>query len=125
MNRNRLLGYVVLGTLVLGPVGCRRTMDKARTGQERRPAALFDRYELHDVRNGNSFSTALLDKQTGRVWILTGTKDDPMHRFEVIDVSPAPYFEAAPSAPCPWDDPLGLSQVRPCTPLASKKGDKK
>jgi hypothetical protein len=124
MSGKKVLGLAVLGTFLLGPVGCGWTTDKSPAAQREKPTASLDRYELHDVRNGNASATALLDKQTGRVWILTGTKDDPMHRFEVIDVFPAPYFEAQQGAPCPWDDPLGLSQARPCTPLPSTKGDK-
>jgi hypothetical protein len=33
-----------------------------------------DRYELRDVRNGNVVTSAILDRQTGRVWVWTNTK---------------------------------------------------
>jgi hypothetical protein len=33
-----------------------------------------DRYELHDVRNGTVVSSAIFDRQTGRVWVWTNMK---------------------------------------------------
>lgn len=30
-----------------------------------------DRYELRDIRNGNTISSAIFDKETGRVWVWT------------------------------------------------------
>jgi hypothetical protein len=34
----------------------------------------LDRYELRDVRNGNVITSAIFDRQTGRVWVWTSVK---------------------------------------------------
>ncbi len=49
---------------------------------------LLDRYELHDVRNGNVVTSALLDKQTGKVWIRSTGKSGSA--FMAEDVLPPP-----------------------------------
>lgn len=55
------------------------------------PPAPHARYELHEVRNGMLKSTALLDNQTGRVWILAAVpgKGDRVEAmsFQGVDIS--------------------------------------
>jgi hypothetical protein len=41
--------------------------------RENRIVAKSTRYELHEIKNGSYAGTALLDKNTGRVWILGST----------------------------------------------------
>jgi len=55
------------------------------------------RYELHDMRNGPLTSTALLDRQTGRVWVWTETTDKKGRKvgdyLSQVEVSPPPEKE--------------------------------
>jgi hypothetical protein len=60
------------------------------------PAAPVDqsRFEIHDVRNGNLATSAILDKKTGRVWLWTsvtnerGVKTKSEFEEEKLDPSP-------------------------------------
>lgn len=96
------------------------TIPNTRVAQHQpQPNVLLDRYELHDIQNGSFRGTALLDKQTGRVWTLaTTTKGTSVTAldFETALVMPAPGSQS-----CPPNDPLGLYQPQNCTPLRSEQ----
>jgi hypothetical protein len=69
-----------------------------------------DRYEIHDVRNGGLVTSVLLDKRTGRAWIMAqgefgGRK---YQSFEEIGESPKPCLEVLPmgNGACMADAPL-------------------
>ena len=36
----------------------------------------MSRYDVHDLRNGNVATSAILDRHTGKVWIWTNLTDD-------------------------------------------------
>lgn len=124
MIRNLLVSAVILA---MSGAGCdslnEHTKPQAPT-VEQKPAVLLDRYELKDIRNGNYVGTALLDKQTGRVWTLgTSSKAGTVTSlsFEEAYVLPEPQKQS-----CPPNDPLGLLQSQSCTPVAaSAKGESK
>ena len=58
-----------------------------------------DRYEIRDVRNGMFAGTVLLDKESGRVWIMaqSGTGSKSVQDFEEIVVDPMPCSQSVPS----------------------------
>jgi hypothetical protein len=50
------------------------TLPQVKRADAESSKANADRYELRDVRNGNIATSAILDRQTGRVWVWTNTK---------------------------------------------------
>jgi hypothetical protein len=59
------------------------------------PAQSHDaRYDLHDLRNGNVATSAILDRQTGRVWIWSSITDrkgvKTKSEFVEEELSPSP-----------------------------------
>jgi hypothetical protein len=61
------LGIALCIVVVVFLLGCEAAKPVAPVAP---PPAPHARYELHEVRNGMLTTTALLDNQTGRVWIL-------------------------------------------------------
>ncbi len=64
-------------------------------GSQKQKAILLDRYELRDLHNGSLSTSAILDKQTGKVWVWTNlTRDDGKltgkSAFISEEVSPPP-----------------------------------
>jgi hypothetical protein len=122
-----LTSMSLIGFLGIALVGCAQPekATKEPVPRERpapKPPILLDRFELHDIKNGNTVSAALLDKQTGRVWVLQGTKGNAMAVFSEIGVFPKPENVVSTLPPCPTTDPLGLQANEPCAPLPSKEG---
>ena len=78
------------------------------------PAPLPDRYSIHEARNGNMISTLMLDKQTGRTWILSksGTGEDAFQVFDEVGVKP--------SHPCEEKPPRGNGGCLPAATPAFK-----
>jgi hypothetical protein len=71
---------------------CATIMRDSETGyvSTRKPSAVIsDRYDIHDVRNGNVVSTALVDRRTGRVWVWRSGKGGRT-RFVEEEISPEP-----------------------------------
>ena len=100
MTRTNLAGLTVLGALLLGAAGCSGLTEKPKpqtppVAQEQKPAVLLDRYELREIRNGAFIGTALLDKQTGRVWTLgTTSKGGQVTSGSFVEVPVIPKPEA-------------------------------
>jgi hypothetical protein len=67
------------------------------------PTGIYQRYSLHELRNGNMITTALLDGETGHVWSLATNSDpkDPtvnaseFERLCVLSRDPDPQDVAA------------------------------
>lgn len=114
----RLLAIVPVLLLSLELVACAgletASDTKPKAELESKPTVLLDRYELHEIRNGPFNGTALLDKETGRVWTLATTSKGTSVtsvEFDAALVIPVPESEL-----CPPNDPLGLFQPQTCTP---------
>jgi len=75
IRSNQLSTTIFFSALLLGTAGCGGQTDQTKqtAAQEQKPPVLLDRYELREIRNGSYFGTALLDRQTGRVWTLDAT----------------------------------------------------
>jgi hypothetical protein len=95
--------------------------------------APVDRYQLQSVRNGNLETTALLDRQTGYVWLLTKLTDAKPGEDDKVFV-PAPVWGQGPrrppsltskAGPCPPNDPLGAITLAACDPVLPKEGESK
>ncbi|MGH9452369.1 MAG: hypothetical protein ACRD2O_00185 [Terriglobia bacterium] len=58
-----------------------------------------DRYEIREVRNGIVEGTVLLDRESGRVWMMEegGTGQSRFETFEEMAVVPQPCAQASPS----------------------------
>jgi hypothetical protein len=56
--------------------------------QEEKASVPWNRFELHEIRNGPVISTALLDKQTGRVWVVTGKQVDKFDPMPIVTFNP-------------------------------------
>jgi hypothetical protein len=78
--------------------------------QEQRQSVPPNRFELHELRNGPVITTGLLDKQTGRVWMLAAQKGggNSVGGFEPLQISTftpqsGQYFGpyVPPTAPTP------------------------
>ena len=56
---------------------CGRLKDESEYALPEHPAERVDsnRYDLHDLRNGNIATSAILDRKTGRVWIWSKCSD--------------------------------------------------
>jgi hypothetical protein len=121
MTRARFFCFLVVSMFGLCSQGCGGFDQQHSKPPAEKPAVLLDRYELHDIYNGGFHGTALLDKETGQVWTLA-TSETGGHvtsvDFEKADILPSPGTET-----CPPNDPVGLFQPQPCTPLPPQKGN--
>ena len=135
MTKRGLLGLAGLGSLLLVCLGCAQLAEKPKSQDvppvtpQQRPV-LRDRYELREIRNGAYYGTALLDKQTGRVWTLgSSSKGGTVTGVSFSEAAVYPKPEAAEESevmpPCPSNDPVGLLSAQPCRPLPPKTGDAK
>lgn len=76
------VGMFLSATLVVAVCGCNLPASRADLErleaqlqvQGQRSSAPESRFELHELRNGPVTTTGLLDKQTGRVWMLSAEK---------------------------------------------------
>ncbi len=147
MKPAQITAVVLAAVFSLGTLGCQEgTPSQKQQGpaaaEQPRRAVLLDRYELHEIRNGNTISTALLDKQTGRIWVAQAVGKDAIHVFMPIDVfskpdgtmpadsaSAASERELAPDPELPAYDKNGNrivpSETIPSNPYEAKRGDKK
>jgi hypothetical protein len=91
---NRL---AILITLLLATSGCDQLLQtpKAPAEQKAQPI-LLDRYEIHEIRNGNFAGTALLDKQTGRVWTM-GTSSNKEGKIDSVSFGEAGVYPSVQS----------------------------
>ncbi len=62
---------------------------RAAHAQAPKKSVPADRYELHDLRNGNVATSALIDRQTGKVWVWSTSGKGVTH-FISEDVIPSP-----------------------------------
>jgi hypothetical protein len=73
MNFKSALVGAIVGVL-LAAISCENlNQQKKATSDSSAPAVAVqprNRYELHPIRNGTFYGTALLDQETGRVWTL-------------------------------------------------------
>jgi hypothetical protein len=98
MTKINLICLTLLSALSLSVTGCSGLAEQPKPQnisdtQDKRPTTLLDRYELREIRNGTYYGTALLDKQTGRIWTLgTESKGEEVGRadFEEVAVYPRP-----------------------------------
>ena len=125
MIRIGLFFFMLLSLLVAGCSDLNEpTKPQPQPPTEQKAAVLLDRYELKDIRNGTFVGTALLDKQTGRIWTLaTSSKGGSVTSlsFDEAYVLPLPGMQ-----PCPPNDPAGLFQAQSCSPSPTpKKGEVK
>jgi hypothetical protein len=90
-------GMFLVLMICLSFIGCaevpQRPQDTFRQ-IDSEPKVLPDRYELRDVRNGSFFGTALLDKQTGRVWTL-GSSTNKEGKIDAVEFDQAPTYPNA------------------------------
>jgi hypothetical protein len=92
MNRSAIAIALLLAT-----TGCDQMAQtpKAPTEAKVQPV-LLDRYELREIRNGNFTGTALLDKQTGRIWTM-GTSTNKEGKIESVDFGEAVVYPSVQS----------------------------
>ena len=76
---------------------CSRLKDEARYASPEPSAgerADASRYDLHDLRNGNIATSAILDRKTGRVWVWTSVTNSKGEKakseFVEEDLVPSP-----------------------------------
>lgn len=86
--------------------------DKASVDKDReRRLNLPDRYEIHDARNGNFAGTVLLDRKTGRTWIMaaSGEGNSVSQSWQELTAYPGPCYEDPPkgNGGCSVLDPIG------------------
>jgi hypothetical protein len=96
MTRTTLWTGIVLGALSFSISGCSSLASRADLerleaklqAQEQRSSAPASRFELHEVRNGTVVTTALLDNQTGRVWVVAGKQLDEFDPMPIVTFNP-------------------------------------
>jgi hypothetical protein len=91
---NRL---AILIILLLATSGCDQILQTPKAPTEpKAQQILLDRYEIHGIRNGNFTGTALLDKQTGRVWTM-GTSTNKEGKISSVDFGEAGVYPSVQS----------------------------
>jgi hypothetical protein len=84
--------FPLLGSSGCSPPASRADLQRLEArlqAQEQKQATLQDRFVLHEVRSGPLITTGLLDKQTGRVWLLAAEKgrSDTVGGFEPMRIN--------------------------------------
>jgi len=74
--------------ILLSTAACDQTPQNPEKPTPEPSKVFLDRYELHDIYNGNFHGTALLDKQTGRIWTM-GTTTNGKGQIDSVDFSSA------------------------------------